>query len=498
LSRAIRHHDGFDPPQRAGAATDAGPPGGGPAMGEQRLHGGGHAVPSGPLRVILVGDTGLEARLRNDRRIEPVPVRSTLEAIGELMADEASLSAEAVTVLLSAEAAGDPEVVDDIASMRSSSAPVYVLGIGPPPSHAADAVDAWLPADGSIDDLLERVEQGEKASPAESVDAEMPLVETMPRAGGGVRERAADPAMGSRASGAVADQALVADVLNGRDVLAHALTLIRERSGIGEVRFESSIRASAAEAGPDAVRVVVADGERTLGHLVATPTQRDADQARSVLSLHADWLAGWLRLAGQNTALRRAAFIDPLTGAWNRRYCTRFLRSAITRARDRRHSLTVLFFDIDGFKGYNDRFGHEAGDEILCEVVRALRSVIRPDDRVCRIGGDEFVVIFNEPAGPRHADSKPPESVYVLTKRVQQKIRERKFPKLGAEAAGRLTISGGLATYPWDGDSADRLLHYADTLAMESKKQGKNAITLGPGAERICNSVETGADEPSP
>ena len=95
-------------------------------------------------------------------------------------------------------------------------------------------------------------------------------------------------------------------------------------------------------------------------------------------------------------------------------------------------------------------------------------------------------MIFFEPRGPRRVDSRPPESVYVLTRRVQQKIREREFPKLGRDAAGRLTISGGLATYPWDGADAESLLHRADELAIRSKRQGKNAITLGPGSERVC------------
>jgi len=67
--------------------------------------------------------------------------------------------------------------------------------------------------------------------------------------------------------------------------------------------------------------------------------------------------------------------------------------------------VTVMVFDIDDFKTYNDQYGHEAGDDILREAVRLLRSVIRPSDRVCRIGGDEFAVISYEPSGPRQEGS---------------------------------------------------------------------------------------------
>jgi diguanylate cyclase (GGDEF)-like protein len=141
-------------------------------------------------------------------------------------------------------------------------------------------------------------------------------------------------------------------------------------------------------------------------------------------------------------------------------------------------------FDIDNFKQFNDLYGHAAGDDILIQVVKLMRSVIRPTDKVCRIGGDEFVVIFWEPTGPRTATSRPPSDIYALAQRFQSEIANHKFPKLGREAPGALTISGGLATYPWDGANAAALLAQADELSLQSKRQGKNAIALGPGAER--------------
>ncbi len=116
-----------------------------------------------------------------------------------------------------------------------------------------------------------------------------------------------------------------------------------------------------------------------------------------------------------------------------------------------------------------------------------MRSVVRPSDRVCRIGGDEFAVIFFEPQGPRRPDSQPPESIYDIAKRFQRQICGASFPKLGGQAQDTLTISGGLATYPWDGVDADALRKRASERAVESKLQGKNVITLGPGAERVCS-----------
>ena len=199
-----------------------------------------------------------------------------------------------------------------------------------------------------------------------------------------------------------------------------------------------------------------------------------------LLAIHARWLAGWLRARDQQSQLRAAAFTDPLTGAYNRRYFERFLATAIDQAREARRHLTVMVFDIDDFKTYNDRYGHDAGDDILREIVRLMRTVIRPTDRVCRIGGDEFAVIFNEPAGPRVEGSRHPESVFMLTQRFQQQVQEHHFPKLGDCAPGTITVSGGLATYPWDGTTPEQLLSKADHHALASKRQGKNAITFGP------------------
>ena len=144
-----------------------------------------------------------------------------------------------------------------------------------------------------------------------------------------------------------------------------------------------------------------------------------------------------------------------------------------------RRAVTVMVFDIDDFKRYNDKFGHEAGDEVLIETVRLLNSVIRSGDRVCRIGGDEFVVIFSDPEGPRELGSHHPRSVETIASRFQSQITQTKFPKLGLDAPGSLSVSGGLATFPWDGTTAEALLRHADSLALESKRAGKNVITLG-------------------
>src|SRR5205823_1003498 len=115
-------------------------------------------------------------------------------------------------------------------------------------------------------------------------------------------------------------------------------------------------------------------------------------------------------------------------------------------------------------------------------------------DRVCRIGGDEFVVLFHDPEGPRVPPPPgpvphTPQSIASIAARFQKQICEHNFPKLADQAPGTLTISGGLETFPWDGNTVQELLDRADALALRSKAGGKNVITLGPGAERVCRTT---------
>ena len=291
------------------------------------------------------------------------------------------------------------------------------------------------------------------------------------------------------------DEVLVKLLLQGRDITDAALGILRQRLPGADLVFTTAgntgrERGRDDEEKGDGREVSVAWRGRQFGRL------RSSNLGLEVLAPHAAWLGSWMALRDQHAQLRDAAFTDPLTGAYNRRFFDHFLSVTIEQAREERRSMTVLMFDIDDFKIYNDRYGHAAGDEILTEAVRLLRSVIRPSDKVCRIGGDEFVVIFHEPQGPRSPSSKHPSDIAEIAERFQKEVSGHKFPKLGREAPGTLTISGGLATYPWDGATPESLLERADQLAFQSKRQGKNCITLGPGAEREHGANVAGGAEP--
>lgn len=192
-------------------------------------------------------------------------------------------------------------------------------------------------------------------------------------------------------------------------------------------------------------------------------------------------LPGLATNARRMRSLHRLATTDDLTGAHNRRYFMHFARQLLDRARRQRFRVTLLLYDIDDFKVYNDRFGHAAGDEILRETARLMRQITRKHDVVARVGGDEFAVLFWDAGQPRQPNSQPPRDAYALADRFRLAVNSHQFQSLGPEASGVLTISGGLATFPWDGLTVEDLLRQADDALLHAKRDGKNNIYLVGG-----------------
>jgi len=200
--------------------------------------------------------------------------------------------------------------------------------------------------------------------------------------------------------------------------------------------------------------------------------------------------------------LERLATEDDLTGLKNRRYIMEFSRQIIEHARGENGQVTVLVFDIDNFKNYNDVYGHGAGDEILKQAAVLMRRCCRAHDVVSRIGGDEFAVVFwddprgarqkkedRHPAsslGPAASDRRsasadhPTEAVFIAKRFVEEleKAELAALGGLGPAGKGVLTISGGLATFPRDGGTNVELFQQADKALLEAKRSGKNRIYL--------------------
>jgi len=189
--------------------------------------------------------------------------------------------------------------------------------------------------------------------------------------------------------------------------------------------------------------------------------------------------------------LERLATEDDLTGLKNRRYIWEFSRQIIERSAKENGQVTLLVFDIDDFKHYNDLYGHHAGDEILRQAAVLMKRCCRTHDVVGRIGGDEFAVVFwDDPqqdrvrspgAERRSASADHPRQAISIAKRLVRELEATELSAsgdLGPTGKGTLTISGGLASFPRDGSTIQELFEQADKALLEAKRSGKNRIYL--------------------
>jgi diguanylate cyclase (GGDEF)-like protein len=167
------------------------------------------------------------------------------------------------------------------------------------------------------------------------------------------------------------------------------------------------------------------------------------------------------------------AMHDALTGLPNRRYLSEWLGVALSAAKRSGQPLTLLFFDLDGFKSVNDHFGHEAGDRVLRSIGERLREAMRKSDFVARLGGDEFV------AGLPDA---PPPALSILIDRLQRLLSASPIPEL---EDGAISASIGVAWFPGDGEEAAELIAAADRAMYEVKESRRAARLAGAAAAPV-------------
>jgi diguanylate cyclase (GGDEF)-like protein len=185
--------------------------------------------------------------------------------------------------------------------------------------------------------------------------------------------------------------------------------------------------------------------------------------------------------------LKDLANTDGLTGLLNKRYFMSELAEMIVRAEREARQLSVFIFDIDHFKNYNDTNGHLEGDRVLRQVAALFRKQVRPADRCCRYGGEEFVVAM--------PDTEANEAMLVA-ERIRTAIEGFAFDNEAKQPSGKLTISGGVATAPADGTSVRELTGNADKALYQSKHQGRNQTTrfrgvhIGEVDEGLVGDVE--------
>ena len=178
-----------------------------------------------------------------------------------------------------------------------------------------------------------------------------------------------------------------------------------------------------------------------------------------------DLLAAELRIAELEKALeeaREAACVDPLTGALNRRGFDKACQREMARARRSGAKFALVHLDLDDFKRLNDTLGHLAGDQALVHLVRVLHQSMRPADVLCRVGGEEFVLILPDTAL---------EAAAAAVSRFLTEFSAQEIPGLDYV----MTFSAGVVL-PEFNESIDLALGRADAATYDAKRAGKNRV----------------------
>lgn len=204
--------------------------------------------------------------------------------------------------------------------------------------------------------------------------------------------------------------------------------------------------------------------------LIAAVAKRAAQKIRLVVEnrrLLESLKQNAAELEHANMTLQQLVIRDALTGAFNHRYFHEALSQELLRSERHGRPCSIIFFDVDDFKWYNDTCGHPWGDEVLRMLARTTQERLRRSDLLARYGGEEFVVIL--PETPRPMALK-------LAEEIRAHVEQHPFSGREVMKGGAVTISAGVATYPDDGLDTASLITRADAAMYEAKHAGKNQV----------------------
>jgi two-component system chemotaxis family response regulator WspR len=175
-----------------------------------------------------------------------------------------------------------------------------------------------------------------------------------------------------------------------------------------------------------------------------------------------------IELEAINLRLEQMAYQDELTRLPNRPVFIDRLAMAMAQAKRGKQFVALLFLDLDDFKPVNDRYGHQAGDEVLKTIAQRLLDCVRETDTVARLGGDEFAVVLGMLDDPRHAAEVAEKIIHACAGPIP--LPEKQECTVG--------VSIGISIFPGDGKDIDRLQAYADHAMYQSKRAGKNRYSF--------------------
>jgi diguanylate cyclase (GGDEF)-like protein len=206
---------------------------------------------------------------------------------------------------------------------------------------------------------------------------------------------------------------------------------------------------------------------QTLGALVLDSSEPCAFRSADLQPLEsvADICATAIQNANYVERVKQLAYLDGLTGIFNRRFFELRISEEIERSRRFGTGMAVIMVDIDHFKRLNDEFGHLLGDEVLRQVSSIFHQHLRKIDVVCRFGGEEFAILLSQ-TNSQHA--------FGIADKLRKLVESWQFPGV----ARPVTISAGAATYPGHGTTRDELVKAADAGLYAAKQAGRNRVAV--------------------
>lgn len=203
------------------------------------------------------------------------------------------------------------------------------------------------------------------------------------------------------------------------------------------------------------------DGDLYLERMTISMVHDEDGKPVRYVSVFSDITSLWRK----DEYIKHLAFHDALTDLPNRTLVTDRINQKLLHSNREQSSLALMFLDLDGFKLVNDQFGHNIGDDLLKEVAKRLLALVRKSDTVARVGGDEFMFIFDNPTGR--------DEIQHVASRIISSINEP-IEILGEEL--QIGASVGIALFPDDGQTCNDLIKNADTAMYAAKRSGKNNI----------------------
>lgn len=237
-----------------------------------------------------------------------------------------------------------------------------------------------------------------------------------------------------------------------------------ETGEIKEIESELVLKKSLARSNLSQVTRFSLENEKP-GLLFWSPRQKNAHPERNLINRLEKIARQAIVNAREFERMEELTYTDSLTSLYNYRYFVKRLAEEIQRANRYNRQVGLLLFDIDDFKLYNDTYGHQWGDRLLCRMGEMLGQTLRSIDIVSRYGGDEFCIIMPE------ADKA---TCGVFMDRLRKVIMSTNFHNNLKDYEGRVTISIGGAVYPTDADSAEKLIYCSDMALLKAKASGRN------------------------